>query len=261
MADANPVLTPLPTSSAVISLPSGTPLSDPTPYRAAVGSLQYLSLTHPDISFAVNRMAQFMHQPTSEHWVLVKRILRYLCGTIDKGLIFYRDSPLTLHGFSDSLHAFSDADQASNKDDYSSISAYFVYLGWNLVSWSSKKQQTVARSSTEAEYRSVAATSAELRWVSSFLSELGISLTTSPVVYCDNVGATQLSSDPIFHSCMKQVAIDYHFIRDQVQTGLLRVAHVSSADQLADLLTEPLPTSQFLLLWDKIGDYYSKSAI
>nr|CAN74516.1 hypothetical protein VITISV_028359 [Vitis vinifera] len=147
-----------------------------------------------------------------------------------------------------------------NKDDYSSTT-YLVYLGRNLVFWSSKKQQTVARSSTKVEYRSVAATAVELRWVGSLLSDLGISLTTSPVVYCDNVGATQLSSNPIFHSRMKHVAIDYHFIRDQVQTGLLRVAHVSSADQLADLLTKPLPTSQFMLLWDKIGDYYSKSAI
>ena len=110
MAYAKPVLTPLPTISAAISLTSGTPFFDPTPYRATVGSLQYLSLTRPDISFAVNKLTQFMHQPTSEHWVLVKHILGYLCGTLDKGLRLYRDSLLTLHGFSDSLHAFLDAD-------------------------------------------------------------------------------------------------------------------------------------------------------
>lgn len=253
MDNAKPVLTPLPTSSAAISLTSGTPLSDPTPYRATVGSLQYLSLICPDISFVVNRMAQFMHQPTIEHWVIVKRILRYLSGTLDKGLLLYRDSLLTLHGFSDSLYAFSDVDWAGNKDDYSSTSAYLVYLGRNLVSWSSKMQQIVARSSTEAEFRSIAAIAAELRWVCSLISELSIGLPNSPVVYCDNVGATQLSSNPIIHSRMKHVIVDYHFIRDQVQSGLLRVAHVSSADQLADLLTKSLPTSQFLLLRDKIG--------
>ncbi|KAH9684435.1 retrovirus-related pol polyprotein from transposon RE2 [Citrus sinensis] len=253
MADATPVLTPLPTNSSSLTITSGTPLSDPSQFRAVVGSLQYLSLTRPDISFAVNKMAQFMHQPTDEHWVLVKRILRYLCGTLDKGLLLHRESPLSLHGFSDALHAFSDADWAGNKDDYSSTSAYLVYLGRNLISWSSKKQQTVARSSTEAEYRSVAATAAELRWVCSLLAELGVTLQSSPVVYCDNIGATQLSSNPVFHSRMKHVAVDYHFIREQVQSGLLRVAHVSSADQLADLLTKPLPRSQFLLLRDKIG--------
>ncbi|KAH9716339.1 retrovirus-related pol polyprotein from transposon RE2 [Citrus sinensis] len=253
MADATLVLTPLPTNSSSLTITSGTPLSDPSQVRAVVGSLQYLSLTPPDISFAVNKMAQFMHQPTDEHWVLVKRILRYLCGTLDKGLLLHHESSLSLHGFSDALHAFSDADWAGNKDDYSSTSAYLVYLRRNLISWSSKKQQTIARSSIEAEYRSVAATAAELRWVCSLLAELGVTLQSSPVVYCDNIGATQLSSNPVFHSRMKHVAVDYHFIREQVQSGLLRVAHVSSADQLVDLLTKPLPRSQFLLLRDKIG--------
>lgn len=253
MQTAKPVQTPLPTSSSSIKLSSGSPLSDPTKYRTVVGSLQYLSLTRPEILFAVNKMSQFMHQPTDEHWTLVKRILRYLSGTLNDGLLLHRNSPLSLHAFSDSIHAFSDADWAGNKDDYSSTGAYLVYLGSNLISWSSKKQKTVARSSTEAEYRSVAATTAEICWVRSLLSELCINLVSPPVVYCDNVGATQLSSNPVFHSRMKHVAVDYHFLRDQVQSSALRVAHVSSADQLADLLTKPLPHSQFQKLRDKIG--------
>jgi len=245
MTGANPVQTPLPTSPP-ISLHSGTRLSDPSSYRTVVGSLQYLSLTRPDISFAVNKLSQFMHQPTTAHWDLVKRLLRYLCGTLNEGVIIHRNSPVT-------LHAYSDADWAGNKDDFSSTSAYIVYLGRNPISWSSKKQTTIARSSTEAEYRSVAATAAELNWVCFLLTDLGLNLPNAPVIYCDNVGATQLCSNPIFHSRMKHVAIDFHFIRDQVQSGSLRVAHVSSSDQLADALTKPLSRPVFQNLKSKIG--------
>ncbi|KAK0576029.1 hypothetical protein LWI29_010847 [Acer saccharum] len=208
MTGAKPVQTPLPTSPP-ISLYSGTPLEDPTTYRTVVGSLQYLSLTRPDISFAVNKLSQFMHQPSTDHWELVKRVLRYLCGSLDEGILLYRDSPV-------SLHAYSDADWAGNKDDYSSTSAYIVYLGRNPISWSSKKQHTIARSSTEAEYRTVASTAAELNLVCFLLTDLGLTLPTVPIIYCDNIGATQLCSNPIFHSRMKHVAIDFHFIRDQV---------------------------------------------
>lgn len=111
----------------------------------------------------------------------------------------------------------------------------------------------MARSSTEAEYRSVANTAAELTWICSLLTDLHIRVPTCPVIYCDNVGATQLCSNPIFHSRMKHVAIDFHFIREQVQNGSLRVAHVSSNDQLADALTKALPQQCFLQLRCKIG--------
>ena len=245
MQAAKPVHTPLPTSLSSIKLSSGSTLSNPTEYRTIVGNLQYLSLTCPDISFVVNKMSQFMHQPTDEHWTLVKRILCYLNGTVNDGLLLHRTLPLSLHAFSDSIHAFFDDDWAGNKDDYSSAGAYLVYLGSNLISWSSKKQKTVARFSTEAEYHSIATTAAELCWVCFLLSELYINLVSPPVVYCDNVSATQLSSNLIFHSRMKHVAVDYHFLHDQVQYGALRMAHVSSANQLVDLLTKPLPHSQF----------------
>jgi histone deacetylase 1/2 len=119
--------------------------------------------------------------------------------------------------------------------------------------WSSKKQKGVARSSTEAEYRAVANTTSEIRWVCSLLTELGITLPKMPVIYCDNVGATYLSANPVFHSRMKHLALDYHFIRDNVSAGALRVSHISTHDQLADALTKPLPRQHFLQFSSKIG--------
>ena len=176
-----------------LSLNSGTRLTDATEYRSAVGSLQYLAFTRPDISYAVNKLSQFMHAPTTDHWSAVKRVLRYLAGTTSHGLYFSRQNP-------SSLHAYSDADWAEDSDDFVSTNAYIIYLGRHPISWSSKKQKGVACSSTEAEYRSVANTSAELRWICSLLTELGINITGPPVIYYDNVGATYLCANPVFIS-------------------------------------------------------------
>jgi len=194
IAHAKPTSTLLP-PGCKLSLDMGAPLVDPTHYHATLGSLQYLSLTRPDVCFAVNKLSQFMHQPTDVHWKLVKRLLCYLLGTIHHCLLLYRHSPC-------SVHAFSDADWGGNKEDLSSTSAYVIYLGRNPISWSSKKQQTTARSSTEAEYRAVADTAAEISWVCSLLFELHFLVSHTLVIYCDNIGATQLSSNPMFHSRM-----------------------------------------------------------
>lgn len=245
MENAKPALTPM-CSSQILTASLGTPLADPTMFRATVGSLQYLGLTRPDIAFAVNRLSQYMHKPTDAHWDAVKRVLRYLAGTVTHGIFFSASTPLT-------LHAYSDADWAGNKDDYTSTGAYIVYIGKQHISWASRKQKSVSRSSTEAEYRSVADTAAELKWILSIATELGIPLSGIPTIYCDNIGATQLCANPVFHSRMKHVALDYHFIREQVQQKSLRVSHVCSADQLADALTKPLPRPRFQTLSAKIG--------
>lgn len=245
MLHSKPVSTPM-ASSPKLTLKSGSPLSDPREYRQVVGSLQYLSLTRPDISYAVNRLSQFMHSPTTCHWLAVKRLLRYLSGTLSHGIYLRKQSQAP-------LHAFSDADWAGDSDDYVSTNGYIVYLGSHPISWTSRKQKGVARSSTEAEYRAVAHTSAELRWICSLLTELGVTLTSPPTVYCDNIGATYLCQNPVFHSRMKHIAIDYHFVRGQIQNGMLRVTHVSTHDQLADGLTKPLARTPFQHLCNKIG--------
>lgn len=219
-------------------------ITDHHEYRRVVGSFQYLALTRPDISYAVNRLSQFMHNPTTDHWMAVKRVLRYLSSTLGHGNF---QQP--------TLHAFSSADWAGDSDDYVSTNGYIIYLGANPISWTSKKQNGVARSSTEAEYRAVAKTSAEKRWICSLLTELGITLQSTRTIYCDNIGATYLCQNLVFHSRMKHISIDYHFVRGHIQHGMLRVAHVSTHDQLADGLTKPLPRATFQRLCSKIGVY------
>ncbi|KAG7564506.1 Ribonuclease H-like superfamily [Arabidopsis suecica] len=245
MADAKPVTTPM-SSATSLTATNRVKLSDPTSYRATVGSLQYLSLTRPDISFAVNRLSQFMHAPTSVHEEAMKRVLRYLPGTVTKGIFFSASTPLN-------LHAYSDADWAGDHDDYSSTGAYIVYLGKQPISWASRKLKGVARSSTEAEYQALTAAASEVKWLSSLLVELGIKSITTLTIFCDNIGATYLSANPVFHSRMKHLALDYHFVREQVQARTLRVSHICSADQLADALTKPLPRARFTDLAVKIG--------
>ncbi|XP_013639776.1 PREDICTED: uncharacterized mitochondrial protein AtMg00810-like [Brassica oleracea var. oleracea] len=154
--------------------------SDPHEYGRIVGSLQYLALTRPDVSYDVNRLSQSMHQPTSDHWQAVKRVLPYLSGTLTHGIFLRKQSKPT-------LHAFSDADWAGDSDDYVSTNAYIIFLGSQTISWTSKKQNGVARSTTEAEYRSVVNTASELRWIVSLLMELGVPLHLCLTVYCDNI--------------------------------------------------------------------------
>ena len=245
MSDAKPMPTPV-FPSTVLTLQSGDPLPSGTEYRAVIGILQYISLTQPDISYSVNKLSQFMHLPRTEHWTAAKWILHYLAGTIHKGIFFSSNN-------TPSLHAFTDADWAGNRDDYTSTGAYIVYFGKHSIAWSSKKQTGVARSSTEAEYRSIASTTAEVCWILSLLRELGIKVATTPTIYSDNKGATYLSANPVFHSRMKHLALDYHFVRQQVQSRTVRVTHVSSHDQLADIMTKPLSRARFNDLAIKIG--------
>jgi Reverse transcriptase (RNA-dependent DNA polymerase) len=213
MAGAKPCKTPM-DNGLKLSKFSGQILLDPMEYRMTVGSLQYATLTRPDISFAVNKVSQFMAVPIDIHWQAVKRIFRYLKGTIHHVIQLQRSSSL-------SLTAYSDADWADCPDDRRSTTGYAIFLGRNLVSWSSKKQPTVARSSTEAEYRSMAMVTSELIWLRSLLTELHVSLPSPPVLYCDNLGATFSAANLVFHARTKHIEIDFHFVRDQLASHAL----------------------------------------
>ncbi|CAH9114450.1 unnamed protein product [Cuscuta epithymum] len=245
MDGSKPASTPMaPTPPLVLS--DGSPAADSSEYRKILGLLQYLAFTRPDISFAVNKLSQFMHAPTDTHWQAVKRVLRYLKGTMFHGLFLRRGTPLQ-------LSAFSDSDWGGVHDGGRSTTAYVLYFGSNIISWKSAKQKCVSRSSTEAEYRALANATAELLWVQNLLCELGISLSRPPLLMCDNLGATFVCANPVFHSRMKHLALDYFFVRELVERHQLHVRHISTKHQVADALTKPLGRVAFNLFRSKMG--------
>ena len=202
------------------------------------GALQYLTFTRPDLTYAVQQVCLHMHDPRESHLAALKRLLRYVRGTVDLGLVLHRSS-------SAELVVYTDADWAGCPDTRRSTSGYAVFLGGNLVSWSSKRQPVVSRSSAEAEYRAVANGVAEASWLRQLLAELHSPLAKSTLVYCDNVSAVYLSTNPVQHQRTKHMEIDLHFIHDRVAIGDVRVLHVPTSSQFADIFTKGLPSSTF----------------
>uniref|UniRef100_A0A2N9FJR4 Integrase catalytic domain-containing protein n=1 Tax=Fagus sylvatica TaxID=28930 RepID=A0A2N9FJR4_FAGSY len=228
-----------------LNIHDGEPLPDATLYRQLVGSLVYLTVTRPDISYAVHIVSQFMAAPRSLHYAAVLRILRYLKGTLFHGLHFSSQSSLT-------LQAYSDADWAGDPTDRRSTTGYCFLLGDSLISWRSKKQSVVARSSTEAEYRALADTTAELLWLRWLLQDLGIDCSTAVPIHCDNRSAIQIAHNDVFHERTKHIEIDCHFVRHHLLQGTLQLRSVSSQDQLADIFTKPMPPGRFRDLISKL---------
>ncbi|XP_020967368.1 uncharacterized protein LOC110266734 [Arachis ipaensis] len=185
MNQSNPMPTPM-VSSLRLHKNDSEIFDDPKKYRSIVGALQFLTITRPDIAFAVNKCSQFMHQPTIEQWKAVKRILRYL------------------------------QDWATDLDDRRSISGYLVFLGSNLIAWKCEKQSEVSRSSTKAEYRAVASAQTEVMSIQQFLQESQVSQQVTPMIYCDNQSTCHLAVNPVMHSCCKHLETDLHFLRELV---------------------------------------------
>ncbi|KAK1431723.1 hypothetical protein QVD17_08300 [Tagetes erecta] len=237
MSSCNPCATPVDTGSK-LSANDGPLLEDGTLYRSLAGALQYLTFTRPDISYAVQQVCLFMHAPRKPHLAFLHRILRYIKGTLDYGL------RLTASSIT-SMTSYSDADWGGCPDSRRSTSGYCVYLGNNLVSWSSKRQPTISRSSAEAEYRAVANAVAETAWLRNLLLELHVMIPRATVVYCDNISAVYLSGNPVQHQRTKHIEIDIHFVREKVRMGHIRVLHVPAPYQYADIFTKGLPRHLF----------------
>jgi hypothetical protein len=168
----------------------------------------------------------------------MKHILRYLRGMSDYGLLLRRSRSID-------LAVYTDADWAGCPDTRRSTSGYAVFLGDNLVSWSVKRQTVVSRSSAEAEYRAVANGVAEATWLRQLLLELQAPPSRCTLVYCDNISVVYLSNNPVQHQRTKHVEIDLHFVREKVAIGHVRVLHVPTTSQFADVFTKGLPSSMF----------------
>jgi hypothetical protein len=191
MVDCTPVST-LVDTQVKVSAESEPPVADLTHFRSLARALQYLTFTRPDIAYAVQQICLHMHDPRELHLTAMKRTLRYLRGTLDYGL-------LLRHSASSELMVYTNADWPGCPDTRRSTSGYVVFLGTNLISWSSKRQNVISCSSAEAEYRAVANGVAEACWLRQLLQELHAPLTKSTLIYCDNVSAIYLSTNPIQH--------------------------------------------------------------
>jgi hypothetical protein len=237
MADCKPCMTPVDLQAKLVD-DSGPPVADVSQFRSIVGGLQYLTFTRSDIAYAMQQICLHMHDPREPHLTAMKRILRYLYGMPDFSLLLRRSS-------SSDLVVYPDADWAGCPDTRCSTSGYAMFLRDNLVSWSAKQQSVISRSSAEAKYRAVAIGVVETTWLRQLLHELQAPLSHCTLVYCDNISAVYLSTNPVPHQCTKHVEIDLHFIREKVAIGQVRVLHIPTILQFTDIFTNGLPSSVF----------------
>ena len=191
-----------------------------------------------------------MHAPTNHHFTLVKWILRYIHGTVHHGIRLLCKNPIVLYGF-------SVADLAGCPTTWCSMTGCCTYLGGNCISWNAKKQPTVARSSSEAEYAALASTAAELTWISFIFRDIGLYLQEPPTLFCDNIPALYMTINLMFHTCTKHIEIDYHFVREKFALGSLITKFVSSKDQVADIIHKSLTKTTIWHFMNQIGSLVS----
>ncbi|GJS94240.1 retrovirus-related pol polyprotein from transposon TNT 1-94 [Tanacetum coccineum] len=218
---------------------------DPTHYRGMVGTLMYLTASRPDLTFVVCMCARYQAKPTKKHLHAIKRIFKYLRGTINRGLWYPKDSSIA-------LTAYADADHAGCQDTRRSTSGCMQLLGDRLVSWSSKRQKSAAISSTEAEYIALSGCCAQVLWMRSQLTDYGLGFNKIPM-YCDNKSAIALCCNNVQHSRSKHIDIRFHFIKEQVENGVVELYFVNTEYQLADIFTKALGRERIEFLINKLG--------
>ena len=247
LANCNPVTTPLDHNSKLQKRKEDdAPAHSVTEYQAAIGSLMYAAVgTRPDIAFTVRHLSQFSSDPSAAHFAAVKRVFRYLKGTSNYGILLGNISDEPLRGYSDS-------DWGSNLSDRRSTTGFIFTLG-GPITWSSKKQPTVALSSMEAEYMAVSHAAREALWLRTFLAELGHTPGGPTEINVDNQAALAFTHNEDKHTRSKHIDIRHHFIRDQVHAGTISTNYIPTDDNIADLFTKSLPTHRHHLLMERLG--------
>ncbi|KAJ3688563.1 hypothetical protein LUZ61_017727 [Rhynchospora tenuis] len=229
---------------------TGELLEDSGVYRRLGGRLIYLTITRPDITYSVHVLSQFLQNPRKPHLEAAYRVLRYLKGSPGHGILLSRISSL-------SIRAYCDSDWAGCPTTRRSTTGYVTFLGTSPVSWRTKRQNVVSRSSAEAEYRSMANTVCELSWLRYIFDELGVPHTGPMMLYCDNQAALHIASNPVFYERTKHIELDCHLIREKIQSGIIATSFVPSSQQLADVFTKALGKAQFQTLIHKLADFTS----
>ncbi|XP_019190327.1 PREDICTED: uncharacterized protein LOC109184744 [Ipomoea nil] len=235
--EAKPAKTPFTTDQRLNTI-NEKPIANPEHYRRLVGKLLYLTNTKPDISYVVQQLSQFVDKPSDIHLMAAHRVLRFLKGSPGRGLFYAANSFVKLQGFSDS-------DWGTCTESRKSITGYCIFLGNSLISWKTKKQATVSRSSSEAEYRALATTTCEIQWLTYLLKDLQVHIDEPTILYCDNKSAVAIGENHVFHERTKHIDIDCHVVRHKVQEGLIRLLAFPSNKQLADSFTKGLSKPLF----------------
>jgi hypothetical protein len=247
MQDSKPVSTPADASQKLVRAAEGEEYINQQQYQSIIGSLMYLSVSsRPDITYMVSTLARFSSHPTKQHWTALKRVLRYLKGTVQYGIVYTRKSSRECIGY-------SDADWAGDLDDRKSTSGYLFQVSGGAVTWRSKKQSCVALSTAEAEYMALSSAAQEAVWLRQLTAELGSSPETATTIFEDNQSAIAMTKNPQFHGRAKHISIKYHFIREQVSNGAINLEYCPTNQMLVDMFTKGLSRDQFCKLRSQAG--------